>query len=106
MAIDLYLTPQESCEKILHQVKSSNLHFILQESPFSVYLTVRKKFVGNAPKLREPKIGMATETRSVHHLEAKINDLEETMEEAEAKLTESESIAKLLETKVEHAEKK
>ena len=71
MAIDLYLTPQESCEKILHHDKSSNHYFILHESPFSVYITVRKKFVGNAPKLSEPKVGMATETRSILHLEVR-----------------------------------
>ena len=71
MAIDSYLTPQEFCEKMLQQMKSSNLHFILQESPYLIYLTVRKKFVGNAPKLSEPKVGMATETRSILHLEVR-----------------------------------
>ena len=104
MALDSYLTPKESCERILHQVKSSNLHFILQESPYSVYLTVRKRFVGNAPKLIEPKVSMATETRNIH-LEERIIELNEALKETEENLIKAESTVKILETKAGHAEK-
>ena len=104
MAVDYCLTPPESCEKILHQVMSSNLHFILQESPFSIYLTVRKKFVGNSPKPFEPKVGMDTdETRS--YLKTRNIEPKEVLVESLAKLSKSESCVKILENKVEHAEK-
>ena len=33
---------QSSCDTILHSVRSSNLNFSCQETPFSMYLTVRK----------------------------------------------------------------
>ena len=36
---------QECSDQILQFVKNSNLHFALQETPFSVYITLRKKFV-------------------------------------------------------------
>ena len=42
-----YLTPSDSCDKILKEVRASNLHFLVQESPFSIYLTIRKKFTKN-----------------------------------------------------------
>ena len=36
---------QKCSDQILHFVKNSNLHFALQETLFSVYITLRKKFV-------------------------------------------------------------
>ena len=41
MAID----PSNCCEKIVQKIKESNLHFLLKENPFSVQITIRKKFV-------------------------------------------------------------
>ena len=40
-------TPQESCDKILMSLRDSNLHFLIQESPYSAYLTIRKRFSKN-----------------------------------------------------------
>ena len=34
-----------SCEIILKHLKSSNLNFVLQETPYSAYITIRKSFV-------------------------------------------------------------
>ena len=42
-------TPQDTCGTIFAAVHSSNLHFLLQESPFSVYITLRKKFTSASP---------------------------------------------------------
>jgi phage gp29-like protein len=50
---------------------------------------VRKKFVGNAPKLSEPKLAIATETRSFLHPETMNIELKEALEETEAKLSKS-----------------
>ena len=36
-----------TCEFLLKQLKSTNLNFILQETPYSVYLTIRKSFIKN-----------------------------------------------------------
>ena len=43
-----YLSPQDSCENILQVLKCSNLHFVLQETPHSVYITLRKRFLNNS----------------------------------------------------------
>ena len=37
-------SPEEICESVLKTVKSSNLEFSIQETPFSAHITVRKKF--------------------------------------------------------------
>ena len=36
-----------TCEFLLKQIKSSNLNFMLQETPYSAYLTIRKSFIKN-----------------------------------------------------------
>ena len=38
------ISPLETCELILSHVRSSCLNFAIQETPFSVYLTLRKSF--------------------------------------------------------------
>ena len=39
------LSAQDSSDKIVKEIKNSNLHFILNETPFSVYVTIREKFL-------------------------------------------------------------
>ena len=34
-----------SCDLVLKHLKSSNLNFFLQETPFSAYITIRKSFI-------------------------------------------------------------
>ena len=37
-------TPQDHCRDMVDRLQSSNLHYFVQETPFSVYITVRKRF--------------------------------------------------------------
>ena len=39
------MTPNEVCGDIIQTVNASNLNFQLIETPYSVYLTIRKKFL-------------------------------------------------------------
>ena len=50
----------KTCDEIVKSVKSSNLHFILQETPHSVYLTIRKKCVKNCEENNRSKIETET----------------------------------------------
>ena len=36
-----------TCSKLLEAIKCSQLDFLLQETPYSVFLTIRKKYVKN-----------------------------------------------------------
>ena len=50
-------SPQVECDEIIKCIRSSNLHFSVQETPFSLYVTVRKKLVRNDVKApRESEI--------------------------------------------------
>ena len=84
------LTAQESCENVLQSVKSSNLNFLIQESPFSVYLTIRKRFL-KIPK-KSPSAPVPPDVHPAlnkeiyelrNELNARNNLLEETLEENE-----------------------
>ena len=37
-------SPEFACGQVLYSVKMSRLNYFLQETPFSVYITLRKKF--------------------------------------------------------------
>ena len=41
--------PEIACENVLKNLKISRLTFTVQETPFSAYVTIRKKFIPNAP---------------------------------------------------------
>ena len=38
-------SPDFACGQILFGLKLSNLHYIVKETPYSMYVTIRKKFV-------------------------------------------------------------
>ena len=44
----VHYSPQTVTDEILPSIKYSNLHFNIQGTPHSVYITVRKKFVREA----------------------------------------------------------
>ena len=54
MAVDL--EPQDVCDQVLQVVRSSQLNFCSQETPYSVFLTLRKSFTKNFkhPTFLEP----------------------------------------------------
>ena len=37
-------SPQKSCHAVLQSLRSSSLIFYIQESPYSAYITIRKRF--------------------------------------------------------------
>ena len=46
--INKVIQAAEICEKIHDCVKTSNLDFVIQQTPYSSYITIRKKFQKNA----------------------------------------------------------
>ena len=101
MAIDHILSPQDSCDKILHVIKYSNLNFAIHETPYSVYLTIRKKFIKEAPmKVLNPDSIEQEFSRLKNAISSLTGDLQEEIDNH----TESQNLIKILEEKLEHAE--
>ena len=98
------------CDVILSQVRSSNLNFVIQETPFSMLLTIRKSFNKDsrnlpttAPRRRVPQhfdafsVDPNLEKEAlIKELEAKVNSLEETKDALARKYEEEVNNAELL----------
>ena len=102
---------QASCVQILSSVRSSNLNFSCQETPFSIYLTIRKspiKFHHVSEALTQ---GLAPVQNAVidNLVKTTVDEntaLKNVLEELETELEASKNIAKTLEAKIDSAEAK
>ena len=66
------------CDQVLQRLKSSNLNFYVQETPYSAYITIRKKFIkGRESNAESKSLSSNREDREViENLKAKIEALE------------------------------
>ena len=93
--MSLIFSPQKSCNTILENVRSSKLNFSIQETPYSLFLTIRKSFTKNFLNHQpEPHLDSRTKVLDIK----KISDLE-----AELDILKTEN--RNLKLKNEHLEK-
>ena len=102
------LSPEDQCSKVLSEIRSSNLHYLVQESPFSLYITVRKKFSKTSPKNTQTLTSLSI---SSENLEPKVNTLEtqnrklkSELEKKDIEVAEAKNVLTLLQEKLEKAE--
>ena len=75
---DQLVTADAVCENVLECLKTSNLNFLIQESPYSVYVTIRKRFLKNSPqKIPSPKKTEEVLKQRVFYLESFVGSLNE-----------------------------
>ena len=60
------MTANSACNQILKIVKESNLNFLINETPYSAHVTIRKKFVKNSAEVTHENV-------VVHHDSAREN---------------------------------
>ena len=88
MSLDLLSSNiHHSCQMIIDGVRSSNLNFSLQETPFSLYVTIRKSYYNtrnysNRHNQSEPLLDSSKE---IDALKAKYKLLEEALESLKEK---------------------
>ena len=105
MAMNI-LTPQESCDIVLTTIRDSDLHFMVQETPHSLYVTVRKRF-GTRKSSRTKKSQPRTTCDENSYYSDLVSALEKSEAQLEAKKVElgkAVNNVKLLENKLEGAE--
>ena len=96
------LSAHETCDVLINAIKSSNLHFVFQETPHSAYITIRKKFVNKAFSKAS---GNDIDTRAaLKNLEIEYNKLKKDFEEKTASHEESLYLVKTLENKLDKVE--
>ena len=106
---NFFISPQNSCDKIMAEVHKSKLHYLVQESPFSIYLTLRKKFT---PEAYQANNSFATEVSTVTNISSdklaqviKENaSLKTDLENVHSEFAASKDIIEELESKIDSAE--
>ena len=48
------ISPQNACGQILFSLQMSNLNYVIKETPYSAYITIRKKFARSIETVHEP----------------------------------------------------
>ena len=77
--------PELACENVIKTLKISRLTFSVQETPYSAYLTIRKKFASNPPSELSSLCDVETQSmdetcetfrKEISQLKAKLGELE------------------------------
>ena len=90
----------ESCEKVIKTIKTSQLDFVLQETPYSAFITIRKRFCKDFNKSLATKSFVAEDD-----LKSEIEGLRNTIREKDVEIEESRNESFILQQRLEKAEK-
>ena len=104
-------SPQDSCNDLLKSLRASNLHFIISETPYSVQICIRKKFINDAPVQKKSVLSSSSSAKII--LEKKVENLAYENASLKGSLLEAnENVCNLknsnviLHTRIENAENK
>ena len=78
-------TAQDSCNFLLQTLRDSNLNYLASETPFSIQICVRKKFVNNANAPRQKNSTISINVGPGEKIKSLVNEnaeLVNTLEEA------------------------
>ena len=116
------ISPQETCQEVLQNLRSSNLIFLVQESPYSAYVTIRKRYrkevshhaaqslsnLNSVPSSEVNQLNRIVDNLTVsnNELKAKYDEALVECEELQKKVIEFETIVEILHSKLEKSEKK
>jgi hypothetical protein len=67
-------SPHNACGQILFFLKMSKLNYVVKETPYSAYVTIRKKFIQSSEGLPEP-IAVKTNVEEVEKVKHELNIL-------------------------------
>ena len=104
-------SPQESCNELLKTLRESNLHFIVSESPYSVQICVRKKFLNNIQEQKKAVSSSRSQSatkgveKSSEDLAKETASLTVTLKEANKDIEDLKNKNEILVTRLENAEK-
>ena len=87
---------QNSCQELLQAIRSSSLNYCVQETPFSIYLTVRKSVNPNFKNATSASVNSHETEKKIKILEAENSALNQNYADAVAELeNQTKTIGKL-----------
>ena len=69
-------SPEDYCRKLMGEIQSSNLNYLTQETPYSLYITVRKKFTKDAQPYTPAKSSISEKEAGIDSPGLKVKGLE------------------------------
>ena len=98
-------SPEKLCSEIQRCVRTSNLHFTMQETPFSLYITVRKKLIDDDIEAHTENELLKTELLNLkdkcHNLSQNNSELRLLVQNKEMECKEKEDVIHDLNMKLE-----
>ena len=70
------ISVQNSCDFIINSVRNSSLNFSSQETPYSLYLTIRKSFAESKAFPSDPNSSETPVICEMEELKCKVKDVE------------------------------
>ena len=90
------------CMNILEEIRSSNLNFEISETPYSAYISLRKRFVKEfVPNSKSSLLSQSVENET---LKKEIAEVLAKLEDSETNYTLAQDTIAILETRVQKAE--
>ena len=86
-----------ACGQVLYCLKNSNLNYIVKETPYSAYVTIRKRFIKECVVIQ----GSIDDTVKVNDDKSQLNDLKEKNKDLETRLAMAKVEFEELEMKIE-----
>ena len=108
LSIPAFKSPQDSCNEVLDALRNSSLNYLVSESPYSIQICVRKRFLKDAPRQKPSNDPLSSTIESLKNkCETLANEnatLVEALEEADNALQSSKSTNNILHNKMDRAE--
>ena len=83
-------SPDFACGQILFGLKTSNLNYIVKETPYSMYVTIRKRFIRHDIERQQVDNGHTEKDSELFSLKQKVKDLETNLALAKVECDERE----------------
>jgi hypothetical protein len=76
-------SPHNACGQILFSLRMSKLNYVVKETPYSAYVTIRKKFIQSHEAIQPPFTNISDEKDNISKKE--MNSLKERNKDLETK---------------------
>ena len=93
----------EACDKIIQEIRSSKLNFVISESPYSAQISLRKRFLKEY-KSQQSFSKLSVSQDELAGLKLENQNLNRSLVETEAKALEFQTTIKILEKKLDKCE--
>ena len=94
---------QQSCDKVLALLRGSCLNYLIQETPYSAFITIRKSFCKEPKKFQNNTINEVIDEK--FKLEIENYKLKTILEDREFQLRSRKEEVEILQTRLDNAEK-